>query len=282
MNGFVIINKPTGLSSHQVVSQVRKFFKTRKVGHNGTLDPFASGLLVLSVGEFTKYIPYLPQSPKSYTATLRLGQHTDTWDNEGEISKTMPIPSLTPDMIEEAFHQVQSMSTQEIPAFSAKRFEGKRLYEYARNNEKTPTLYKDIHISALDLISYTETDITFSTSVSSGTFIRTIGQDIAKILGTCGHLTQLTRTAVGHIHLSHSQTLEEHLHFTNVPLNHIPTHTLNHDEIARLCQGQCVTHHGITPNLYRLYDETQKFVGLIEIDDQTIRAKRMNNTQNIL
>jgi tRNA pseudouridine55 synthase len=281
MNGFVIINKPTGLSSHQVVSRVRKFFKTRKVGHNGTLDPFASGLLVLSVGEFTKYIPYIPQSPKTYTATLKLGQYTDTWDNEGEISRVMPIPTLTTDMIIKAFHQVKSMTSQEIPAFSAKRHEGKRLYEYARNNEEIPTLYKDIQISALDLISHNETDIIFSASVSSGTFIRTIGQDIAKKLGTCGHLTQLTRTAIGHINLSDSQTLDECLSFTPIPLHHIPTHTLNDNEIERLCQGQYVNNQGTSPNLYRLYDETQKFIGLIEIDDQIIRAKRMNNTQII-
>ena len=282
MNGFVIVNKPVGLSSHQVVSRARKILNTRKIGHNGTLDPFASGLLILSVGEYTKYIPYLPQSPKQYTATLKLGEYTDTWDNEGVISQYMPIPSLNQNQILQALSKVQSMTSQQIPAFSAKRHDGKRLYDYARNNEEAPTFYKPVQINALELISFDETCIQFRTCVSSGTFIRTMGQDIAKALNTCGHLTHLQRTAVGHIHLSHSQNLESPLIFSSTPLDHIPCLTLDDKAIEKLCHGQSVTHHDIAPDLYRLFNQAQVFLGLVEIDNQYIRVKRMNNTQNIL
>lgn len=280
MSGFVLINKPVGLSSHQVVARLRKFFNTRKVGHNGTLDPFASGLLILSVGEHTKYMPYLPQSPKHYIGTLKLGEHTETWDKDSPITKTMPIPSLHHDLIVEAFSDICTMTTQEIPAYSAKRHEGRRLYEYARNLEETPKLYKPIKIETLRLISFDNHQIQFAACVSSGTYIRTIGQDIAKYLGTCGHLTQLTRTAIGHVDLTHSQELNDDLKCNTIPLDHIPAHVFNQSDIQKLCQGQILPNRNIAPGLYQLLNSESQFQGLIEVNHHSILAKRMHNPQN--
>ncbi len=206
---IININKPVGWTSFDVVKKIRGITKEKKVGHGGTLDPFAKGVLIIGTGKHTKDLAHVSHSNKSYEAVIKLGQETNSLDTEGDIIKTAPIPNISKEHIQTTLESFLGKQNQIPPMFSAKKVNGKRLYSLAREGitiEREPI---EITIESIELLSYAENEIRFSTTCTKGTYIRVLGSDIAKKLGTVGYLIELTRTHVGNANIKESLTINE-------------------------------------------------------------------------
>ena len=197
MDGILILDKPIGLTCRQIDNAIMKALGSKKVGHLGTLDPFASGVLVIAVNKGTKFLPYLGGGVKSYLATLKLGEATDTLDNEGQIVMRAPVPRLNEKQVAAALKEFLGESAQLSPAYSAVKIDGKPAYKYAREGQEVKRKQRTIEVYDVNLLQYKPPYIDFSLTVSEGTYIRVIGEDLAKKLGTLGHLTALRRLSVG-------------------------------------------------------------------------------------
>ena len=197
INGSLLINKEIGLTSRQEVNNVSRKLGQKKAGHIGTLDPFADGLLVVLLGSSTKIAPFLEVMDKTYLATLKLGSKTNTGDLTGEVIENREIPKLEKDKITGIFQEFLGKSSQIPPLFSALKVNGKQLYKYAREGKEIKREPRDIYIYKLELVSFEKDEIVFLAKVSKGTYIRTLGEDIAEKLGAVGHLTKLTRLEIG-------------------------------------------------------------------------------------
>lgn len=222
MDGFLIIDKPEGFTSHDVVAKVRKILGMKRVGHTGTLDPFATGVLVVMVGRATRLAQFLDKDRKSYEALMRLGFSTDTGDRTGRRKAEGGRQNLKIDHIElkEILGRFIGESNQTPPMYSAKKIEGKKLYELARQGVEIERKPIRIKISKLqptplengELISFNEdgtADISFSVTCSAGTYIRVLAEDIAKDLGTSAHLVELRRTSAGAFDIAQAITLDD-------------------------------------------------------------------------
>ena len=209
INGIVLLNKPAGVSSNGILQKVIRAFNAKKGGHTGALDPFATGLLPICLGEATKVSGLLLDSDKRYTATLKLGEQSDTGDTEGEIIYTQSVPELTADTIHTVLEQFKGEIEQIPPMYSALKHQGKPLYYYARQGIEIERPARPIRILNLQLISFTQSQIVFDVHCSKGTYVRTLGEDIAKALGTVGHLTALHRTRTGSLGAEDMLSLEQ-------------------------------------------------------------------------
>jgi len=197
ISGSLLIDKEKGLTSRQEVNNISHLLKEKKAGHIGTLDPFADGLLIVLLGKATKISPFLEGMDKTYMATLKLGSKTDSGDLTGNTIEYKDIPSLSKEDIENVFKSFLGKQTQIPPMYSALKVNGKALYKYAREGKEIERKKREITIYELKLLSYENNEITFISKVSKGTYIRTLGEDIAEKLGTIGHLTKLTRLSIG-------------------------------------------------------------------------------------
>ena len=206
---IININKPTGWTSFDVVKKVRGIIKEKKVGHAGTLDPFAEGVLVLGTGPDTKKLTDITTASKIYRAELTLGKATDTQDRDGKIIAESPVPELTRETIDAVLASFVGTQEQIPPMYSAKKVNGQRLYKLARKNKTVERDPVTITIDQISLLDYTEPVITFEVTCSKGTYVRALGADIAAKLGTVGHLTALVRTSVGAYHIANATTIEE-------------------------------------------------------------------------
>ncbi len=200
-HGIYVIDKPKSLSSQKVLNSLKTLFQTKRIGHLGTLDPFATGVLPIFVGEMTKLIPYCEDAKKSYVAELKLGEATDTLDCTGEIISREEVPPINEQLIVEAMNKLKGKRLQMPPLYSAVKIAGRPLYSYARKNQAFKVTEemkaREVEISQLKLLSFTEDTIHFFSEVSRGTYIRTLGLEIAELLGTKGHLVNLRRTQSG-------------------------------------------------------------------------------------
>lgn len=208
INGVFLLNKPLGISSNAALQRVRWLFRADKGGHTGALDPLASGLLPICLGEATKFSHYLLDSTKRYQTTIQLGNSTTTGDVEGEVLLEADIPTLTEEKILKVIEQFIGDTEQIPPMYSALKKEGRPLYELARKGIEIEREARPIHLSAIELLSFTENSITLDITCSKGTYIRVVGEDIAKALGTYGHLTYLHRIQTGHFAIIPEYTIE--------------------------------------------------------------------------
>ena len=208
ISGVFLLNKPLGISSNGALQKVRWLFRAQKAGHTGALDPLASGLLPICLGEATKFSHYLLDSVKRYETTVFLGHSTTTGDTEGEALLEQAVPPLTEEAILQALQQFTGDILQVPPMYSALKKEGRPLYELARKGIEIEREARPITIEAIQLLSFTENSITLDVTCSKGTYIRVLGEDIAKALGTYGHLTYLHRIQTGHFQLIPSYTIE--------------------------------------------------------------------------
>lgn len=213
MNGILLINKEKGYTSRDVVNLVGKHFHTKKVGHTGTLDPMAEGLLMICVGTGTKLVEVLTQDEKEYKATITLGMETDTLDMEGNILKSVDVRK-TKEEIEEALRKLTGTYLQEVPLYSAIKKDGKKLYEYAREGKTVELPKREVTIFSLNLIQDIQyengkTIFQIQTKVSKGTYIRSLVRDIAHELNTIGTMTSLTRTKIGSFSLEQAYSLND-------------------------------------------------------------------------
>ena len=209
MRGFLVVDKPVGISSHHVVAIMRAVLGRPKIGHTGTLDPFADGVLVLAIGTYTRLISFLPEEKKGYVATLKLGEQSKTGDTEGEIVARKPVPNHSKETIQHVLASMKGKQEQIPPQFSAVKHKGKPLYTYARKGQVIDLKPRPIHIYDLSLHDKTTENIIFSAVVSRGTYVRQLGEDIAKTLDTVGHLTSLRRDRSGGFSIEQAMTLEE-------------------------------------------------------------------------
>lgn len=213
MDGVIIVNKPEKFTSRDVVNVLCKKFKTKKIGHTGTLDPLATGVLVLCVGTSTKLVEVLTANDKEYVAELTLGLLTDTLDITGNVLKKEKA-FISKEQIIDVLNSMIGSYEQEVPIYSAVKVNGKKLYEYARLNEKVELPKRMVNIKNIELISdikYIDNKTVFSIKchVSKGTYIRSLVNDIAKSLGTIGVMSKLNRTRQGIFDISNSYTLED-------------------------------------------------------------------------
>lgn len=201
------IYKPKDCSSFTVVKQIKKITK-QKVGHAGTLDPFADGVLLIGIGTSTKLLTKAIQFDKSYRATVKLGQKTDSMDLTGTITDTAAIPSISQEVLKKQTKEFIGEQLQRTPMFSARKIDGVRLYKLARKSIEIKTNPKMVTIFDLDC-SISHDIIEMNVTCSSGTYIRVLAEDLADKLGTVGHLTHLTRTSIGEYSLKDSMTIDK-------------------------------------------------------------------------
>ena len=210
LHGFLNIDKPQGITSTDVVRVIKRNARQKRVGHGGTLDPMATGVLPIALGNATRLLEYLREEErKAYTATLRLGITTDSDDAEGAVIAEAPIPPLDPALIESVLSQFRGAINQVPPQYAAIRVDGKRMYEYAREGKHIELPARPITIEQLDLLAWDAQQLTIAVDCSKGTYIRAIARDIGVLLGCGAHLTALRRTRAGAFDLSNSISLAE-------------------------------------------------------------------------
>ena len=210
MDGIILVNKEKGMTSRDVVNLVSRVCHTKKVGHTGTLDPMATGLLVICVGRATKLVEVLTSHQKEYIASMMFGMKTDTKDITGTVLEQR-ISHITKEQIEIVLHDMTTTYQQEVPIYSAVKIHGKKLYEYARNGEQIELPKREVTIELFKMIDWQnqKQELTFLTQVSKGTYIRSLVEDIATHLDTIGTMTALTRTKVGNFSLEQANTIAE-------------------------------------------------------------------------
>ena len=207
-NGILIVNKEPNMTSRDVVNELTKIFHTKKIGHTGTLDPIATGVLVICIGNTTKLCELLTSHYKEYIATIKLGIKTDTLDITGHILEQSSFNLNKKDIIK-VLSSFIGPSIQEVPLYSAVKINGKKLYDYARHNEKVELPKRNIDIKNIELINFKDDEITFKTTVSKGTYIRSLIKDICDKLNTIGTMSSLIRTKQGDFSIEQSYTLED-------------------------------------------------------------------------
>lgn len=209
MNGIFLINKEANWTSFDICAKVKRLFNTKKVGHSGTLDPFAEGLMIVCLGQATKIIPFLEHYNKAYLATIKLGEETDTLDNTGNIIDKKDVLKYSLEEIKNVLNSFLGKSQQIPPMFSALKHDGVPLYSLAREGIEIERKPRDIEIFSIELIEYNKPFLTFKCKVSKGTYIRTLAKDIAIKLSTVGHLVKLIRTNIDKFDLNMAKKVNE-------------------------------------------------------------------------
>ena len=204
---IVVVNKKPNMTSFNVVSDISKLFGIKRVGHTGTLDPMAQGVLIIAIGKATKIVELLTAQEKEYFAGVRLGIRTDTRDTDGQVIEEKEVPENLP--IKEVVESYKKTYMQEVPLYSAVKIEGKKLYDYARQEKKVDLPKREVHIKEIELLDQTKDTFTFRTLVSKGTYIRSLIDDIGQDLGVGATMCMLLRTKQGKVALKQASTLEE-------------------------------------------------------------------------
>jgi len=207
--GVLLIDKPLGITSHDVVNTIRRKLGTKRVGHAGTLDPLGTGLLVVAVGPATRFLQYLPLEPKIYEGTMCFGKRTSTYDAEGEVISEGPVPSNLMEQLDQLKPRFLGLIEQIPPMHSAVKVAGKPLYKYARQGEEVDRTSRMIHVTSLDLTQISETEVDYRLVCSGGTYVRTLADDLGQAIGCGAYLTRLRRTNVGRFSLPQSVPLDQ-------------------------------------------------------------------------
>lgn len=229
-----MIDKPQGCTSHDVVDRVRRKLKMKKVGHAGTLDPNATGLLIMLIGKATKVSQYLMSLDKEYEGVIKLGEITNSYDSEGEIMETRDVPELDEARVNEVFGEFLGDQYQTPPMFSAKKIDGVPLYKLARKGKEIEREPRFIRISRIELTKLETPELTFEVACSKGTYIRTLAHDIGEKLGCGAHLSALRRTVSGSFKISQCTPLDKFEDLTAVEIRRrlipiyqaVPSHVL--------------------------------------------------------
>ena len=206
MNGLVVVNKEKCKTSRDVVNDLNHVLSTKKIGHTGTLDPIATGVLVCLIGKYTKLVPLITSYDKEYIAEIKIGIKTDTGDITGNILEEKKF-NITKNDIEKVFNDFPKCYEQTIPAYSAVKVNGKKLYEYARSKENISLPKRKVNIYSLELLDYEDDIITFKTHVSKGTYIRSLINDLCDKLNTIGTMNNLIRTKQGNFSIEDAYTI---------------------------------------------------------------------------
>jgi tRNA pseudouridine55 synthase len=251
MFGILLIRKPSGITSHDVVNRVRRILGTRRVGHAGTLDPLATGLLVVAVGPATRFLQYLPLEPKEYVAEVEFGRATTTYDREGETTFTGEVPADLSAQIAAKLPGFYGLIQQIPPVFSAIKVSGKPLYQYAREGARIEPEPRTIHIGAFELTSLEGSMATMRIECSGGTYVRSLAHDLGQEIGCGAHLASLVRTAVGRFSLTEGVDLEtvsaDNLIPLHLALPPMPLLSLDHDQVRQIREGRALVWEDLVP-----------------------------------
>lgn len=293
-SGILLLDKPLGLSSNAALQRVRRTLGVEKAGHVGSLDPLATGMLPICLGEATKIAGDVLSGRKCYRFTIGLGARTATGDTEGAVVETGPLPTLDAAVIEAVRPRFLGRQTQVPPMYSALKRDGQPLYKLARAGIEVERAAREIELFDLQVQGFTADRIELETVCSKGTYIRVLAEDFAKALGTCGHVTMLRRVHVEPFEAQPMETLESVAHAreqggwprvlaADWPLGHLPKVSLAGAEVTRLMHGQPVSIAGSATNAgvggadrVRLYDEAGQFLGIGASDGHgTVRPRRL-------
>lgn len=286
VSGVLLIDKPQGMTSQQVVSRVKYLLKSdvhdsKKAGHTGTLDPMATGLLPICLGEATKFSHYQLDAIKSYQAIIKLGEQTDTGDAEGQIITTSPVPHVTQAMLQSVTEKFLGEIMQVPPMYSALKKDGKKLYELAREGIEVERTARPLTIYELSLTPLSDQQLQLTVTCSKGTYVRVLAEDIAKALGTLGHLTALRRIRTGDFEIADAIPLADFaaldvaarfdkLLAVDACVHSLPSLVLDDSQSKRIQQGQRLNvkatiltqQLNLTANqTFRLFDDQQQFLG---------------------
>jgi len=295
VTGILLLDKPLGLTSNDALQRIKRLYRAAKAGHTGSLDPLATGLLPVCLGAATKFSAFLLDADKRYRVRVRLGVTTTTADAEGEVLETKPVEGIDEARVRAALEGFLGLIDQLPPMYSAIKQGGERLYKLARQGVEVERATRPIHIFSLDLLACELPEIELDVHCSKGTYVRTLAEDIGRVLGCGGHVSQLRRTGVGpyaenvveFITLDQVRDLAElegaaaRLDALLLPLDsalgHWPAVRLSADAAFYLQQGQAVlVPQAPTEGLVRLYDVSKHFLGVGEIqDDGKVQPKRL-------
>lgn len=278
MDGLILINKQKGFTSHDVVNVIRKKLNIKKVGHTGTLDPNATGVLPILVGKATKISKYLIEHNKTYIATIKLGEKTDTGDSEGRVIETKKVPkNLEKEEIEQALTDFLGKQKQLPPIYSAIKVKGKKLYEYAREGQEVKLEPRDIEIYKIKLLEYKYNKIKIEAECSKGTYMRTLCEDIAKKLETVGYMEELQRTKINEFKIGNSILLDN-INIKNVEQKLIKIEEifkeknsieLNDKKLELFLNGVKLT-YDLSNDIYKIYNN-KCFVGIGIIENKLLK-----------
>lgn len=291
LNGILLLDKPEGLSSNAALQRVKRLLGASKAGHVGTLDPLATGMLPICLGEATKIAGEIVGGRKRYAFDVALGSRTDTGDRAGAVIETAPVPALDAAAVQRVLERFRGRLTQVPPMYSALKRDGQPLYRLARAGIEVERSARPIEIDAITLEAFRGTVLGLEALCSKGAYIRVLGEDIARELGTCGHVTRLRRLSVAPFEHERMLRLEEvealcaaggrpALIDAGQALPHLPSWVVSMEEARRLAQGQAIAAPSLTASppagRLRLYDRRGRFLGLGEADGRgTVRPKRM-------
>ena len=282
-SGILLLDKPIGPTSHDAVARVRRAAGLRRVGHAGTLDPLADGLLVLGLGPAARFLEYLVGLDKTYETTVRLGQATTTYDSEGEVTAEHPV-SVSAAQLTAALDAFRGPIRQRVPSHSAVKRDGRPLYESARRGEMIDLPQRDVVIHALDLLAFDPPLVTLRVACSSGTYIRSLAHDLGAALGCGGHVAALRRTAVGVFSVDGAVPLDtltpESVAAALLPpaaaVAHLPRLEVDESEATRLSLGQrlAAPPDALAGNA-AAFGPDGRFLGVVEVDGDVIRPRKM-------
>lgn len=263
MQGAIIVNKAPDMTSRDVINILNKKFNTKSIGHTGTLDPIAEGVLVCLIGKYTKLTDILINHDKEYIASFKLGILTDTLDITGKILKEEKI-DLTKEEIQKTILSFKGTYNQEVPIYSAVKINGKKLYEYARNNEEITLPKREVNIYDIELLNIDNDIITIKTKVSKGTYIRSLIRDIGLKLNTNATMTKLIRTKLGKFTIEESYTLEDiqndnYKLLSLEDLINLDTININEEMLFKIKNGQIIDYQ---TNKYILYKYNNQDIAL--------------------
>lgn len=283
--GVLNIDKPGGMTSHDVINRIRRLTGIRRIGHAGTLDPLATGVLLLCIGRTTRLVEYLVGHDKVYEVTVRLGQTTNTYDAEGEVVVERPFTHLTTAQIEQALSPFRGPIQQKPPIYSAIKKDGQPLYKLARAGVEVDVPARAVTIHALDILDIALPEVRLRVACSSGTYIRSLAHDLGQALGCGGLVTALRRTAVGGFGVTDAIQLadltvnnwQEYLLTGNTAVAHLPRLDLTADQTAALKNGQRPPRQASQPQspLLRAYDDTGQFVGIVTAHEEYLQARKI-------
>jgi tRNA pseudouridine55 synthase len=280
MDGILNIHKATGMTSHDVVAKIRKLLKQKRVGHAGTLDPAASGVLPICVGQGTRVAEYLSESGKAYQAELYFGVVTDTYDAEGTVLRTRNTDTLTLAQIEQVLPQFLGQHLQMPPLYSAIKLQGQPAYKRMRAGEEITLAARPITIYQLHVLDWQAPRLTLAVDCSKGTYIRSLAYDLGERLGYGAHLSALVRTRSGPFVLSESVTLEQIaeameqgtldqvLTSADTVLQHYPALHLDTSTVERVLHGNSFSYDEHHAELVRVYDTTGQFLAIATWNDE--------------
>ena len=274
MHGFALINKAPGLTSHDVVAQARKQFGTKKVGHAGTLDPMATGVLVLGIGSATRLLQYVVDGTKRYEATIRLGQSTHTDDREGEVLATTDTSNLSEEQIRSAITNFIGKIKQKPSSVSAIKVDGKRAHQRVRDGEVVDLPARDVEIMDIEVRSINKVDefmdIEVTVTCSAGTYIRAIARDLGEVLQVGGHLTSLNRTLVSPFDISECSDLKDAkpVSVATAMSRILPVRTIDFSEANEISFGRAIAASNQIGAVAAL-DQAGEFVALLLDKEQS-------------